>query len=191
MSTPKIAPLNGALNLIAAWTERNHDGNASSGPIVTGVSGHRNTSGAKDADAISFSRHNALFDESLEPGVRDLVYAIINCLDCVTFTSCEGHLDDSGTDLSSYRNVGIFSRSAEEDRFIDKEMTQVVTRALAGWTGEACIVIEWREIMTESGERPFVEIRIDPNALVPSAYFEQADSLTLRLIAALEQQPQT
>jgi hypothetical protein len=129
--------LSNVTELMEAWSDQHHRANASPGRFVSGPLGHINTEGAADAPAHSFSRHNPRFVESLEPGVRNLVVALINRFDCVTYSSCEGHCDEGWTSLTSLRSVVFLSPSHEDEEELRRGLTELAEAVRRDWAGTA------------------------------------------------------
>jgi hypothetical protein len=86
-----------------------------------GAGGHVNLEGS----AACFTSHiftpaDPEFVDAIEAGVRDLVLLLIDDLNCITYSSCEGHAPVGQNPLRQ-RHVGVLPRNAEEyDRLLQR-----------------------------------------------------------------------
>lgn len=82
------------------------------------LSGKKNLDGSEE----NFSSHlltrwHPSFENSLEAGIRELVLQLVHHLDCVTYSSCEGHSSTS-TEKMRVRNVRVITRSWTEHTYL-------------------------------------------------------------------------
>ena len=171
--------------LLAAWSDRFHDHNTSPGKMTAGELGHVNTEGKPEARAHTFSRYNPLFRQSLEPGIASLVIALINCFDCVTYSSCQGHTDEDGKRIADLRHVGIIPRNDQEKRTLTCELTTLLTQVHAGWAGKTKLDLVVTQIESDSKSFECLDIVFDGNLDDPNAYFSESEALSNKMIAIL------
>jgi hypothetical protein len=172
----------GVRELIAAWSDPIHVANVNPGRMSLGKQGQININGEPKAAAHAFSRNNPRFIESLEPGIRSAVVALINRLDCITYTSCEGHLEDGGASITDLRHIGILPRNGGEFEFLRWELEEIIKYSHDGWLGKARISLVLGELHTELGSMPCIDLVIEPADLSGSSYFTEADQLTNRIV---------
>jgi hypothetical protein len=76
--------------------------------------GNINSQGtAACADSPILSKYHRQFKKSIEPGVRDLTIALILKLNCITYSSCQGHTSTPKSAMRP-RYVGILPRDRRE-----------------------------------------------------------------------------
>ncbi|MDJ0555335.1 MAG: hypothetical protein QNJ68_13005 [Microcoleaceae cyanobacterium MO_207.B10] len=76
--------------------------------------GNINTDGtAACCDSPIFTKYHRYFKRSIEPGVRDLTIALILNLNCITYSSCQGHLSTKDA-VMRQRYVAVMPRDEEE-----------------------------------------------------------------------------
>jgi hypothetical protein len=153
-------------------------------PVKQGMQGHRNLLGINRAPAVAFPRWHPQFKESLEGGVADLVLLLVERLECVTFSSCEGHASDDGARLLSGRNVDILPRNAKEHSRLRNELGSRIGRV---WRPSNAVNLqlaeEWLE--TDLGPMPCLDLRFVPTTRIPSAYFAAMEEVYEDLLADL------
>ena len=89
-------------------------GAVDTGPDPKGPGGQINVEGSAICLSASiYVPDDPRFVDALEPGVRDLCMGLIEKLDCITYSSCEGHRSDEGGRFRP-RHVGIVARDTEE-----------------------------------------------------------------------------
>lgn len=64
-------------------------------------------------DSPIFTKYHRYFKRSIEPGVRDLTIALILKLNCITYSSCQGHLSTKNA-VMRQRYVAVMPRDQEE-----------------------------------------------------------------------------
>lgn len=77
------------------------------------------------APALIVSRWHPQFADYLEPGVRTLVCRLIDALDCITYSSCEGHRLNQNPPGFSLCHVGILPRDGDELARLKQILTRV------------------------------------------------------------------
>lgn len=103
----------------------------------------------------------ANFADFLEPGIRDLVLALIRSWNCTTFTSCEGH-PPAESAAASLATVGFLPLT-------DEELTRLVTRCnrlatAVDLAADHPVALRARQsaVSTDSGDIPVAELWFVP-----------------------------
>jgi hypothetical protein len=79
-----------------------------------GVGGHINLEGSAVCfSSLIFTPADPEFMQSIENGVRELVGVLIDEIDCITYSSCEGHAPADSSPMR-LRHVGILPRDSEQ-----------------------------------------------------------------------------
>ncbi|MCC8969772.1 hypothetical protein [Bradyrhizobium brasilense] len=81
-------------------------------------------------DSAIYARSDPRFLAAIEPGIRPLVLAVIEHLDCITYSSCEGHRTADGH-VQVGQHVDIFAA----DLNAQENLAQRLDRACAGVRG--------------------------------------------------------
>ncbi len=103
----------GLKEFIASWDDRFVEENPTE-TFRESPLGNINTDGsAACADSPILSKYHRKFKKSIEPGVRDLTIALILKLNCITYSSCQGHFSASKSPMRP-RYVGILPRDLAE-----------------------------------------------------------------------------
>lgn len=126
------------------------------------------------------------FMDVVEPGVRRLTELLITRLDCVTYSSCEGHASEQ-IETTYLRYVSVVCRNdSERRRFLD--VLEAVATDCAGMSDSSVrVVIETGFIDTDDGNRADtvdVVFSTDPSAL--GTYFDEVDDAYGRFCRRLE-----
>ena len=64
-------------------------------------------------DSAIFTKYHRYFKRSIEQGVRDLTIALILKLNCITYSSCQGHFSREDAGMRQ-RYVAVMPRDEEE-----------------------------------------------------------------------------
>ncbi|MGL5192871.1 MAG: hypothetical protein ACRC8Y_04650 [Chroococcales cyanobacterium] len=103
----------GLKQFIASWDDRFIEENPAE-TFRESPLGNINTDGtAACADSPILSKYHRKFKKSIEPGIRDLTIALILKLNCITYSSCQGHYSTSKSQMRP-RYVGILPRDLAE-----------------------------------------------------------------------------
>jgi hypothetical protein len=78
-------------------------------------------------DSVIYARSDPRFLAAVEPGIRPLVLEVIEQLDCITYSSCEGHRTADGH-VQVGQHVDIFA----EDMTAQENLALRLDRACAG-----------------------------------------------------------
>ncbi|MCT7957459.1 hypothetical protein [Laspinema palackyanum] len=114
----------GLKEFIASWDDRFVDENPAE-TFRESPLGNINTDGtAACADSPILSKYHRKFKKSIEPGVRDLTIALILKFNCITYSSCQGHLATSKSQMRP-RYVGILPRDLTEYHSLFEQLKTV------------------------------------------------------------------
>ncbi|MGO9372534.1 MAG: radical SAM protein [Syntrophobacteraceae bacterium] len=110
--------------------------------IVKGPNGNISESGKVDEPiAASLTPAHPMFFDCIEKDIRDLVTILIEDMDCITYSSCQGHQRLDGS-LIRPRNVGILCRDETEQLSLTDFLKSVVTSSEAD---QPSILNDWLE----------------------------------------------
>jgi uncharacterized protein len=102
-------------DFILAWWNRSHALNSSPVHIAHTAEGRR-VSGGDSACGVgpALTPNHPAFHESLEPGIRPLVIALVSTWNLVTYSSCQGHRVETSTGsiVTTSQYVGVLCNSA-------------------------------------------------------------------------------
>jgi hypothetical protein len=131
-----------------------------------------------------FTRWHPQFEESLERGVSEMVLRLIDRLECITYSSCEGHPSADGTLLLSERNVDVLPRGAGELRRLRHELSSLIGRVQCSPDAASLRLIEGR-LDTEAGPLSCLDLRFLSMGHTPGAYFTAVEEIYADLLARL------
>jgi hypothetical protein len=124
-------------------------------------------------NARIYTKKESQFENSIEPGVRSLVLKLIDKLDCITYSSCEGHLGTvDGHTYFMCRQVGILPRTLIEFGYL-----LTIARSIAKLTNQNVpfdfveVVVQSRFVTSEDTTRPCLDIIFQPNDEDSKGYF--------------------
>lgn len=110
--------------------------------IVKGPDGNISESGKVDEPiAASLTPAHPMFFDCIEKDIRELVTILIEDMDCITYSSCQGHQRLDGS-LIRPRNVGILCRDETEQLFLTDFLKSVVASSEAD---QPSILNDWLE----------------------------------------------
>jgi len=125
LAVPEVNEVTGLVHFLRRWQSREEKVYGAV-PLRRSEYGNINYEGTPESfDSAIFTRWHASFAESLEPGIRKLVLALVQAWDCLTYSSCEGHRGVGGTAWRP-RHVRMASRSSTEDQRIGAELDRLV-----------------------------------------------------------------
>jgi len=139
-------------------------------PVRRGPRGHVNLTGAPEAPSITFTKDHVQFVDSLEEGVRDLVLCIIRTLNCVTYSSCEGHLTEDGTGIFCGRHVAIICNDPEERFVLRQRLENAIARVQHPRNTMLLTVLE-EDLDTETSSLQALNLIFLPTTKKPEEYF--------------------
>ena len=114
----------GLKEFIASWDDRFVEANPAE-TFRESPLGNINTDGtAACADSPILSKYHRQFKKSIEPGVRDLTVALILKLNCITYSSCQGHSSTPKSQMRP-RYVGILPRDLAEYHSLFEQLKTV------------------------------------------------------------------
>lgn len=149
-------------------------------PLTRGKVGSINASGEFQAPAVIFTRFHPQFIESVEPGVRPMVLAMISDGNWASYSSCEGHVDDNGR-LLSHRSVGLVLCRPDPDRFRIAAINNAAKAANTRF-GDVQIDVKEVELETEAGPVECVDVNIVTSSTGAGAYPLRADAIMCSFI---------
>ena len=146
-------------------------------------------SARKEIGAVYSCSHPA-FHLALEPGVREVVLSLIESLDCVTYSSCEGHRATVGTPMR-YWHVGIVARSSKEHVKLSRTLHGLARRMNRRvGRGSPSLRIEDGRLDSETGSWPCLDVLLVPNGLPQETYFARLPAARRILIELICKQAQ-
>lgn len=116
-------------NFIKEWDDPRTCQNRGDISINTSEVGNINIAGSA-ADTVSYmlTIHDERFYHFIEPGIRPLVRSLILRFNCITYSSCEGHIS-AGNIPHTYRHVGILPRDDNELILFESALQKMVSSA--------------------------------------------------------------
>lgn len=143
--------------------------------FVKGENGAINADGQLSCfEASIFALHSPSFDQSIEEGVRELVLFVVHQMNCITYTSCEGHFDKSQEDYLQLRHVGIIPRNQKEYEFI-KQTFQEASSSIK--SHNISLEIDETYVQSESIHMPCIDIWFVPVGGKEELYFFNLDKI--------------
>lgn len=181
---PSTNTMLGVARLLAAWTAPSdyplHL------PLREGVAGQRNLSGGATDAAVVFPRGHPQFIASLEDGVRDLVVLLVDGLNCITFSSCEGHAAVDGHTLLRCRSVDILPRDAEEAARLCRVLQGCIDAVPQAQEAPAGLRLVEGEVETELGPMLALTLDFTPATSDADTYFAGVTELYEALLAEVK-----
>jgi uncharacterized protein len=144
---------------------------------ATSEQGHINVEGsARCLSSVIYTPAAPQFLASIEAGVRPLVLALIQDLNCITYSSCEGHPpSDDGYPMRG-RHVGILPRdAAEHAMFLERlRAAATLTPPVPG-----VVTVEVREdiVASDGVDLPCIDLLFVAGSYDWAAYAEKIDSV--------------
>ncbi len=179
--------VSGLSDFRAAWDKAKARKRSSASNKVS-AEGHVNLDGDEACPAAAiYTPADEEFFAAVEPGVRPLVMHLIDALDCITYTSCEGHAPTA--DGWSPRRVGILPRDAADytriyealDRAVKATKTDVDPRVVE-------LRIVEHTLASEGPDLPCIIVLFDCSTDW-AAYVEKVDSVMNAFLDALKATP--
>jgi hypothetical protein len=113
-----------------AWDAPDHPDNRTPVEIYRTPVGNLNSTGLLgNYEGPALSRWHPQFQSSLEPGVQQLVQAMVEKLDLVTYTCCEGHRYPGSRFGPVERHVGVLPRNHAEEALVLSTLERVAATA--------------------------------------------------------------
>lgn len=159
-------------------------------PFVKGKQGAINLDGELTCyEASIFSKNSLLFENVIEAGVKSLVLYLIDSVNLITYTSCEGHILNLEKNLFKYRNVGILPRNTEEYEIIKKKLRYVediVNEIMVDSLVQ--VVIDETFVDSETLRVPCVDILFLPKLRQESEYFRHLEKTYQKFLELVRQE---
>lgn len=115
----------GLWTLINRWDCKTAIEELNIAPMISDA-GNINKLGANNiSESYMLSKNDPEFYDFIESGVKDIVKKLINTLDCITYSSCEGHIIG---DEFEPKNIGIIPRNYEEYYSLKKAIYKLITK---------------------------------------------------------------
>ncbi len=132
-------------------------------------------------------RHHPLFLDSLEPGVRDLVVQLIQRLDCITYSSCEGHRGEGSVRQFSLRQVGIVPRDEREHQRLAEALVALAqaTNATDAAT-KVHIAVRSGVLVSEVEDRPCIDLVFVAGTDDEDIYFQAVEEASRTFLRVFE-----
>ena len=151
--------VSGLIQFRKKWDERNQR-NGISPKNARSNQGHINLHGSATCFCSAiFTPTDPEFIDSIEVGVRELVLFLIDKLNCITYSSCEGHppVDESPM---RQRHVGILPRDANEYARLLHLLRRAADNCHMNCDCQTTVRIEIKEaiITTEGPKVPCIDI---------------------------------
>jgi uncharacterized protein len=168
--------LGGIRGLLERWDGGDRGLEEKARPVIASSGGNLNIHGsASDTAAYIFAPHEPQFLGSLEPRIRPLVVALTDAMDCITYSSCQGH---PATPHSPSRpaSVGLLARHPEEGVKRYAVLSRLADRAMAGAVNrEVCVRVTAGTLDSDDGPYPCVDLEFLSTTGDEAAYFAAID----------------
>jgi hypothetical protein len=143
--------------------------------VVVGVAGNINYTGEPAcSSSLMLTRWHPNFSDVVEPGVRDLVAVLIERLDCITYSSCEGHPATETSEMRC-RHVGIVARSRHE---LERFKGVLVRAAEIGEERSVEVVAEVVQIESDGDDGIGIDVVFRPSSIDDFGYFDELGAVT-------------
>jgi hypothetical protein len=148
--------------------------------------GHINVEGsARCLSSLIFTPAAPQFWSALEPGIRPLVIFLIEALECITYSSCEGHPPtDDGYPMRG-RHVGILPRDAAENARL-LGVLRNAAEATAPVGGIVHVEIKEDVLASDGVDLPCVDVLFIAGSFDWPAYAANVDGVQNAFIERLE-----
>lgn len=165
----------GLENFIASWDDiKKYNLEKDEGlPFVKGEQGSINSDGSLSCiEASIFSKNSPRFRDVIETGVKSLVLYLVDSMNLITYTSCEGHVVDLKNNIFKYRDVGLLPRNLTEYERLKKKLQFVESRVNEIMTDSLVkVVINETFVDSEISRMPCIDILFLPKQGQEKEYF--------------------
>ncbi|MGL4503059.1 MAG: hypothetical protein ACRCU2_28615 [Planktothrix sp.] len=140
--------------------------------------GNINTDGtAACADSPILSKYDRKFKQAIEPGVRDLTVALILKLNCITYSSCQGHISTSKSQMRP-RYVGILPRNLDEYYNLVEQLTTLTELTNAALPQNPVQVVLTPDILeSENCVMPCFNLFFISKSADETTYFQEVEAV--------------
>jgi hypothetical protein len=183
----------GLKNFIRQWEEKPRTLPTVLKPLPKSEEGHINLDGTPTCiEARIFPRWHPQFEVALEEGIKELVCELIEKLDCITYTSCQGHLvadsDSAGQNGPLQpRHVGILPRNSTEHLYLLGVLTKAANKANGRTVEQKIRIVLRSEILTsEESDRKSLNITFVDSGERVEDYFERVEDVYREFIKELQ-----
>jgi hypothetical protein len=130
---------------------------------------------SKQSFAYILTKQEHEFENSIEVGVRKLVILLIEKMDCITYSSCEGHPAINNEIKFRYRHIGIIPRNDLELIYFSQ-----ILQLIADFTNNRMkipirVVVTKEFVTSEDTIRPCIDVWFIPTIKDQDIYFEYLD----------------
>jgi hypothetical protein len=188
----RVNHLGGMEEFLKQWDGEQSARPGALAPLCTSIWGHINLEGTPSCiEAAIFVKSHPQFDSALEPGVKQLVHELISLFDCVTYTSCQGHIsavDHSVTEADSVkpRHVGILPRNEAEHQQLFHLLSTAATHVNERMSVRSVWVAVRDQILTsEESDVSCIDVVFADASRDAEDYFVHVDGVYQEFIAAL------
>lgn len=126
-----------------------------------------------------FTKWHPRFEDSIEVGVRELVLRLIQKLDCITYSSCQGHVVADNHTSFTVRHVGIVPRNSFECNYLLQILQQIGESTNNNMRRKLVRVIVKKNIITsEDADMSCIDILFVPvvyDQKICSLYFKDLE----------------
>lgn len=139
------------------------------------------------SSATIYDRHHPRFGDALEPGIRQVVIQLIRQLDCITYSSCEGHRAPGPAYRFWPRHTGILPRDEREQRRLARTLLVLAGAANATSGVEAVrIAVRSGVVTSEREARPSLDVVFAAAIEDEDLYFREVEPATRAFLSALD-----
>lgn len=161
------------------WDKRLEE-NSSPIMLSRSLTGNVNNAGTDDFYlAPVITRWHPSFSDCLENGIRELVFLLIEKLDCITYSSCQGHPRSITNQNPPLRYVSIAPRSQEELEVLAYRLSKVVSLVHYSLPKSSCVTVDILQRRVLTGDGPPVEgidVVFTPNGVITDdIYFHDVE----------------
>ncbi|MEM1172639.1 MAG: hypothetical protein AAGJ08_27085 [Cyanobacteria bacterium P01_H01_bin.35] len=150
--------------------------------------GNINTDGtAACCDSQIFPKYHRYFKRSIEPGVRDLTIALILKLNCITYSSCQGHFSTKDA-VMRQRYVAVMPRNDEEYQQLFNTFNQIADLTNYQFAGNPVKVVVGNDNLESEGKiTKCLTLFFVSNDANESEYFREIESVYNYVIQQINQ----
>ncbi|MGD1808829.1 hypothetical protein ACP6PL_25785 [Dapis sp. BLCC M126] len=152
------------------------------------ANGNINTDGtAACCDSPIFTKYHRYFKRSIEPGVRDLIIALILKLNCITYSSCQGHFSTKDSAMRQ-RYVAVMPRNDDEYQQLFNTFNQIAKLTNYQFTENPVKVVVGNDNLESEGKTTkCLTLFFVSNNANESEYFREIESVYNYVIQQINQ----
>ncbi|MCL2923537.1 MAG: hypothetical protein MGG11_10805 [Trichodesmium sp. MAG_R03] len=140
--------------------------------------GNINSDGtAACCDSPIFTKYHRYFKRSIEPGVRDLTIALILKLNCITYSSCQGHFSTEDAGMRQ-RYIAVMPRDEKEYQHLFNSFNQIAELTKERFPDHPVKVIVGNDNLKSEGKiTKCLTLFFVPNNADEAEYFREIESV--------------